>query len=231
MYYACADGSCSATSVPLANQVTNPVTALAGDNNGIVLELPAVPPGGSPAATGALVFGIGTETNNQPPSTLTTYATDTEDSGFGGHIQTLFSAYGSTPMDGFLDSGSSLISFPANTGTDTLTDCGPQDARYAGLFCPSQTTPFSATNEGSGGTSGTSSFSIMSALNLINSGNIVFSDMAANSFPVDSTTFKVESSEPYFDWGMPFFLGRSIYLGFAGAQSSLGTGAYWAFQN
>ena len=36
------------------------------DNNGVIVMLPGVPPGGSISANGYLVLGIGTQTNNSP---------------------------------------------------------------------------------------------------------------------------------------------------------------------
>ena len=43
MYYACNGSTCSGTSVPLSNQVQNPVALLPQDNNGVIVQLPSVP--------------------------------------------------------------------------------------------------------------------------------------------------------------------------------------------
>jgi hypothetical protein len=80
-YYTCASGMCVNTissttflTVPLTQQVRNPVSAFATDNNGVIVELQEVPVGGAAAqetngsvptpVTGSLVFGIGTQSNN-----------------------------------------------------------------------------------------------------------------------------------------------------------------------
>ena len=64
-YFACPGGtSCARTAVPLAQQVANPVAKFAVDNNGVIVQMPPMPDTGAPSATGTLVFGIGTQSNN-----------------------------------------------------------------------------------------------------------------------------------------------------------------------
>ena len=64
VYYDCPVSGCTPTSVALAQQVSNPVIFFTSDNNGVLIQLPAVPNGGSPTVNGSLIFGIGTQSNN-----------------------------------------------------------------------------------------------------------------------------------------------------------------------
>ena len=64
VYYDCPTSGCNPTYVTLAQQVPNPVTMLAFDNNGVMLYLPSVPAGGVTTVSGSLIFGVGTQANN-----------------------------------------------------------------------------------------------------------------------------------------------------------------------
>ncbi|MGA8539702.1 MAG: DUF3443 family protein, partial [Terriglobales bacterium] len=63
LYYECPSSGCTAIAESLTQQLQNPVALFSADNNGVILELPAV---GAPEAslTGSLIFGIGTQSNN-----------------------------------------------------------------------------------------------------------------------------------------------------------------------
>ena len=110
-YYACSGSSCTGTTVALASQVQNPVALLPQDNNGVIVQLPSVPLGGSPSVNGSLVLGIGTQSNNMP-SGVTTYAADQS-----GEFTTMFNG---TSLHGFIDSGSNGLFFPS---TSLLPNC------------------------------------------------------------------------------------------------------------
>ena len=200
IYYVCSGTTCTSTTAPLSNQVQNPVALLPDDNNGVIVQLPSISLGGTTSVNGSLVLGIGTQSNNTP-SGVTTYPA----SSFGEFTTT----FNGKTYTSFLDSGSNGLFFDASTST-SLTDC-------SGWFCPSSTTSFSATNKGyTGLPSGDVSFQIGNAITLSNSSNNVFIELGG-SFP------------NFFDWGLPFFLGRTVYVGIEGKTSSLGTGRYWAY--
>jgi hypothetical protein len=218
MYYACASSSdsasCSEIAVSLAQQVTNPVSLLPLDNNGVIVELPSVSFGGTDSASGYLVLGIGTRSDNTPVG-VTAYAADPD----AGEFTTSFS--GSTYSSSFLDSGSNALYFsPPSSISAELPDCGNTDAGAAGWFCPASTTLFSAMNSGySGSTSGNVSFASGNFLSLANTSNSVFSELAGS----------LSDGGQSFDWGLPFYLGRNVYVGIENTSSSLGTGPYWAY--
>ena len=205
-YYACNGASCSGTTVPLSNQVQNPAALLPRDNNGVIVKLPSVPLGGMSSVNGTLILGIGTQSNNVPAS-VTAYSASTTT----GEFTTLFN--GAT-YNSFLDSGSNGLFFTPPSATQ-IPACASPNAVW---FCPPSTTGFSATNTAASGTpSGTVSFQI---------GN--FTSLTLNSF--NRTFVEIGGTFPgNFDWGIPFFYGKDVFVGYGGRTSSLGNGPYWAY--
>ncbi|NVN92883.1 MAG: DUF3443 family protein [Desulfuromonadales bacterium] len=202
IYSACTGTSCSGTIVPLSSQVQNPVALLPQDNNGVLVQLPSVPLGGLTSLNGSLVLGIGTQPNNTLAS-VTVYPTNSV-----GEFTTTFN--GVTNNSSFIDSGSNGLFFTSNL----LPSC---PAPNTGFYCPSATTSFAATNTGAFGSPiGTVPFQIGNLNSLIITGNNVFADIGGNGIGG-------------FDWGLPFFFGRNVFIGIKGANSILGSGPFWAY--
>ncbi len=204
MYYVCNESSCQGTAVPLSSQVQNPVDLLPQDNNGVIVELPSVPLGGAPSVNGYIVLGIGTRTNNVP-SAVKTYTADQY-----GEFTTMFNGIS---YSSYIDTGSNALFFPSPS-SNVIPDCASPDSDW---FCPSSIKSFSATNTGSSGSPiGTVSFRIGNFDSLIASSNNVFAEIGGDG-----------TGE--FDWGLPFYFGRDVYMGLEGTESSLGSGPYWAY--
>jgi hypothetical protein len=214
-YFNCTGTTCTSAKAPV--QVQNPVALLPTDNNGVVLKLPAVGTGGAASATGSLFLGIGTQTNNTP-SGVSTYTAN----GYG-EFTTTFSNYSSTPVSSFIDSGSSILFVPTIAA---LPDCntaagGSHGSTWSGWDCPANPQNLAATNISSAGApSGAVSFQIANAYNQFenNPNSAVFMNIGGSS-----------GSSAYFDWGLPFFFGRNVYVGIESTKSTLGTGPYWAY--
>jgi hypothetical protein len=205
-YYNCSGSgsgsNCTGTAVALDSQVQNPVALLPQDNNGVIVQLPSVPVGGSPSVNGSLVLGIGTQSNNIP-SGVTAYTVDQF-----GEFSTTFN---NTAYAGIIDTGSNGLFF----STTLLPDCPAPNPVW---FCPSSTVSLSATNTGASGSPSTAvSFQIGNFDSLLSSSNRAFADIGGPGPP------------RIFDWGLPFFCGRNVFAGLEGKGSTLGTGPYWAY--
>ncbi len=113
-YWSCSNGTCSETSVSLSNQAQNPVPLLPAkndgvkDDNGTIVELQSVPNEGEPSVSGYLVLGIGTESNNTPPSSVATLHLDNS-----GDFITIVN--GSNLNNSFIDTGSNGLFFPSQS--------------------------------------------------------------------------------------------------------------------
>jgi len=202
-YYTCPQGVCGAIEPTLAEEVANPVAFFAADNNGVIVELPKVPAAGSALVTGSLVFGIGTESNNNLGS-VTIYTLD-PDTG------TLSITYNGTAYSSsFIDSGSNANYF-IDSSIPTCT---------SGFYCPASTISLTATITGINDASNGFSFSVANADDLFtsNTSGVAFSNLAAPETDSDS-----------FDFGLPFFFGLNVYTAIADQSTPGGTGPYVAF--
>jgi hypothetical protein len=167
-YYSCnASGVCQTSSQPLAQQVTNPVSAFPLDNNGVVIDLPSVPDAGAANVAGSLIFGIGTQADNVPGSVTILKANPQS-----GYVTT--TSNGQTYPLSYLDTGSNAL-YMANAG---MPECGM-------WYCPATTQAQNAVIAGTDGATTAVAFSVANATSLFNSSNNAFDNLAgiaSNSF-------------------------------------------------
>lgn len=202
-YYSCPSTGCAQAAASLTQQAQNPVWMFPTDNNGTIIELPAIPAAGAATVNGSLVFGIGTQANNALGS-ATVFTLDNT-----GNFTTTFK--GTPYSQSFLDSGSNGLFF-LDSATTGIPEC---TGGNAGFYCPSSTASLSATNQGLNGASATVNFSIVSANTL---------SATANAFN------NIGGPSPNsFDWGLPFFYGRNVFTGIERQNSPAGVGPLFAF--
>jgi hypothetical protein len=194
----------------VAQQVSNPVAFFTKDNNGVEVLLPAISAAGAPSIpyttadgsslipAGLLVFGVGTESNNAL-GTATIYAADGN-----GNFPTVVYNGNSYTSDGFLDSGSNAL-YVSDAPTLEIPNCTDNP-----FYCPATPLPLSLTTYGANGTSGTVTLNIANADTLFNTspGFAAFNNLGGESGD--------GLSSDYFDLGLPFFFGRTVFLGIAG---------------
>jgi hypothetical protein len=206
-YYTCSSAPCSPAFVTESNQVTNPVAVLPVDNNGVIVELPSV---STSAATvkGSLVFGIGTENNNQLPSSASFFnlACDLFNTTFAGQPFDI-NPTSCTGPGSFIDSGSNGLFFPNVGNAITVCPSSTPVGDLSPFYCPASTLNLSATNEDpTNGFQAPVNFSVDNAETLL-TGASTASDAAFSGLagPVPANSG--------FDWGLPFFYGKNVYTG------------------
>lgn len=206
-YYTCTSSACNGVvgvAVSSSQQLKNPVSLFATDNNGFIVDLPAVSAPAAAGLTGSLIFGIGTQANNQFVSgtILTTNSL--------GYFTTVIE--GRSLRSSFADTGSNGLYFDSST----VPLCA--DVDLTGFYCPATQIALTATIVGANGLRLPISFSIGNASELLRlPGNTVFPTLGGDI-----------GDSRIFDWGLPFFYGRRIYHGIEGETSVLGTGPLYA---
>lgn len=197
VYFNCASPTLACRIGPLASQqVQNPVTQFSSDNNGVLVQLPAIPANGSNSAQGYLIFGVGTQSNNTLGSAN---VVPTDPSGF---FTTTYK--GTTLSTSFIDSGSNGLFFNDSSIATTSS----------GFYAPASSLSLSALL---GGT--TVNFTIANANTLFLGNSYAFNNLGGTL------------TSGYFDWGLPFFFGRSVYTVVEGKTVGTHTGPFYAFTN
>ncbi|MBN3856534.1 DUF3443 family protein [Paraburkholderia sp. Ac-20340] len=179
-------------SMPLANQVANPVALFPVDNNGLIVDMPAVDANGAPVASGTVTFGIGTQSNNRLAGTGTTVlATD----GWGNFKGSMS---GDNAVQAFVDSGTNTLMFDdaAITQNSFL------------FYAPPATLKRTASLTDARGESVTVDVAIANADALFGTNNFAFNNLGA---------YLAQTV----DLGMPFFYGKRVYYGIDAGEAAL----------
>lgn len=204
VYYACASGSCTASAMPLAKQISNPVASFAVNNNGLLITMPGVGTAGLTSVSGTLVFGVNTQSNNTIASETIFKANSS------GDFSTTYK--GKTYSASFIDSGSNGYFF---------TDSSIRQCSGGDFYCPASALSLTATNTAADGSAtGTVNFNVV---------NLVSLASTITAAQVGGTVGSSTSSGNYFDWGMPFFYGRRVFVVMEGETVAGKAGPYWAY--
>ncbi len=223
-YYTCpGNTNCTQTTVALANQVQNPVWLFPQDNNGILIQLPSVPLGtGSVNPTGSLIFGIDTQSDNALGSAsfyTTTPSGDYQSVTLNGQTYNDSCSSTNSPTCSYIDSGSNAW-FILNAATLGVTQCSGTNSSF---YCQNPTSNFQATATGANAISGTVGFSIGDADTLFNN------NQSATAFVELGSPGNTAASGPTFDFGLPFFYGKSVFVVIENHSTSKGQGPAWAY--
>lgn len=214
-YYLCSSGTtCAPQFVTLAQQVVNPVVLFSTDNNGTIIELPALSGAGA-TASGSMIFGIGTQTNNQIPSTASVFTLDSLDTFSATYKGVTYNSSTNPPTPSFIDLGSNALFLPDST-IPLCTD-------VASFYCPTSLQSLSATVQGTtSGETGSVSFAVDNADNLF-----------ATSGGADAafSTLGGPNVGGGVDFGLPFFYGKTVFTSIDGQAVPSGAPAapWWAF--
>ncbi len=211
LYYACPSAApCTQTALATNLQVAHPVAAFADDNNGVMIQLPGLPSSGAASARGSLTFGIGTQMNNGLGLAAIIFVNPTT-----GVFTTTFGGFNFP--DSVIDAGSNVYFLPtAAIDAAGISRC--TGALLSGFLCP--TTPpvtLSAVNQGTTSATAPASLTVGNAATLLAQTQLTaFNNLA-------------KETSAGFDWGLPFFFGRTVFVAIETMSTPGGTGPYVAY--
>ncbi|SDV46420.1 DUF3443 family protein [Chitinasiproducens palmae] len=204
-YFTCDAGEACAPVVgalPASFRVAHPVAALPRDNNGVVLALDLPPANGIDAVSGSLTLGIDTRANNS----LDARARVRLDN--AGRFMTRFA--GVDYPKSYFDTGTQDLYF--SQAAAPIETCGRQ-------WCASSEASPSATLVGNDGASVDVTVRVGDTAALERSGKGALRNVARVS----------AATSQAFVWGLPFFFGKRVFVGFADAPGRSDRRPFYAF--
>lgn len=204
-YYSCANNVCSRISLPANKQVTNPISALPNNNNGLTISFPNVSNTGSNNISGVMQFGVNTNSNNTITTTNNFTATLNSDG-----LPIFNSLLNGNIYSSFLDSGTNTLGV-SNSGLPTSS----------GFLNPAANTVLNITSLNSSSVYVNTFVTIASLSSLNTNYYDAFNDIG--------TDLSFGTATNYIDFGMPYFYGKTIQIVFNGKSSNIGDGPLWAW--
>jgi hypothetical protein len=215
-YYTCPAGACQPVFVATSAQLQNVVGLFPVDNNGTLIQLPPLPGGSAATASGSLIFGIDTQSNNVLGTALVFAVSPDNIPGLvPGFINTTTTYGDMSEPASFIDSGSNGFFF----NDPALTAC---TGTSVGFFCPTATTPLSATMKSYVGSTNLTSFTYnFNIANISSSTGLAFDNVGGPAGACSAAGCS-------FDWGLPFFYGRSVFTAIEGKTIGGNLGPFFA---
>ena len=218
-YFSCVNAACTSvtgTSLASDKQLQQVVARFPTDNNGFAIQMDRVPDAGAATATGKMIFGLGTRSNNKFP-TLQVITTTSQGYLYGALSSNSKLASGNFAST-FLDTGSNGIFFDASLPACTY----PNDS---GFYCPTADVVFNVALSSSSVVPGQTKavFTLSNAAALFNKGNAALPTLGGSL-----------NAAGLLDLGLPFFYGKTVAIGIEGmAATGVGmgtaTGPFYAF--
>ena len=217
-YFSCVNVACTSvtgTSLASDKQLQQVVARFPTDNNGFAIQMDRVPTAGAVTATGKMIFGLGTRSNNKFP-TLQVITTTSQGYLYGVLSSNSKLASGNFAST-FLDTGSNGIFFDASLPVCTY----PNDS---GFYCPIADVVFNVALSSSSVVLGQTkaAFTLANAAALFNKGNAALPTLGGSL-----------NASGLLDLGLPFFYGKTVAIGIEGMPAtgvgiSTATGPFYA---
>jgi hypothetical protein len=221
-YYDCPSVGCgaiigrAANAAPPFEQLPNPVAAFPVDNNGLVLTIPDVPKIGATLVTGMLTFGIATQADNVVTGVKVLPLTTSQNRLGPANLTATYN--GKQLTQSFLDTGSPTYFFI----DPNIPICTP--AGFTTFYCPVAPILLSPLLTATNGATASGAFTLFSPFDSSDSA-VVVPGVGQNSTLVKPPLPLGNS----FDFGLPFFFGKTVYVAIEGRRAGSVTGPFLAF--